>query len=814
MKGFFRALLAVVGVLGILVVVAVVYITTFFDPNDLKPRLIEAVRNQSGLELRLDGPLSWSFYPRIGVTVKDAEAWLPAQSPDDAPFVGFANAEISVAFTPLLTGDVSIDGLILDGMRLNLARDAQGQGNWQVLLDRLAENDNGDQLPPNAGGSTSVAPAEKEKTAQTEKPAPANKPEKKGPGLKQGDDQPVAFDIASIKVTNSQVNYVDRQKPLDITLANLDLQSSHVSPQSSFPVQLSFDVDGRQPDVNGNVQFKSQMRMDLGAKRYTFENVTLNGKARMPALAEQAQTLNLKVATLVADTQAKQYRADGIKLGVSFYHTAMQETPLSLDLQGDAVADLQAQTATLNDVSLSGDDGLDLSGSVNVTQLDDAPRYQGRMELAPLSIRDWLTRFGVDVNSADDKVLTAFSMSGPFSGDAQQIDFDDLQMTLDDTQLRGSLGAAFDGQALNFDLAGDKLDLDRYLAPRAQDAGNGAQGDDSKDTAWLSTLGIAPALAAAEGAELLPVDWLVGLEQEGHLTFDSLKVKGLDLSGVELTTSGSGGRQRIDSLSASLYDGSLQASSALDLRQPPIRLSFTERMNSVNIAPLYQDFSGKTSPLRGKLNLQGDFDSRTNTAEGLKQNLDGQAALRIDNGAMLDVNVSRQLCTAVAALEGRESSREWSADTAFDRLQASVTIDNGVVHNSDLDIAIPGIDVTGKGDVNLVTNRLDYRAAARFTDTADESACGVNPRLAKIDFPIRCQGNLNDAPGQWCGFDREAFQSSLGELAKDEAKRKAGERVDEELNKQLDDNTRQKIDDKLGEGAADKLGNKIRDLFQ
>ncbi|WP_110640879.1 AsmA family protein [Salinicola sp. CPA57] len=813
MKGLFRALLAAVGVLGIVVVVAVVYITTFFDPNDLKPRLIEAVRSQSGLELRLDGPLSWSFYPRIGVSVKDAEAWLPGQPEEDAPFVGFDSAEVSVAFTPLLTGDVSVDGLILDGMRLNLARDAQGQGNWQVLLDRLAATDNVGQSPQNAGGSATPAETSSENPVPPENPT---QPEKKGPGLKQGDDQPVAFDIASVKVSNSQVNYVDRQKSLDITLANLSLQSSNVSPQASFPVQLSFDVDGRQPDVNGNLKLKSQMRMDLGAERYTFENVTLNGKAQMPTLAEQAQTLNLKVATLVADTQAKQYRADGIQLGASLYHAAMQEAPLSLDLQANAVADLQAQTATLSDLALSGDDGLNLKGNLDVTQLDDAPRYHGRMELAPLSVRDWLTRFGVEVNSADDKALTALSLSGPFSGDTQRIDFDDLQMTLDNTQLRGSLGAAFDGQALNFDLAGDQLDLDRYLAPRAPKAGDGesSEGGEGKQTAWLSALGVAPALAAAEGAELLPVDWLAGLEQEGHLTLDSLKAKGIKLSDVELSTSGSGGRQRIDSLAASLYDGSLQASSALDLRQPPIKLSFTERMSGVDIAPFYQDFSGKASPLRGKLNLQGDFDSQTNTAQGLEQNLDGQAALRIDDGAMLDVNVSRQLCTAVATLEGRESTREWSEDTAFDRLQASVTINNGVVHNDDLDIAIPGIDVTGEGDVNLVTNRLDYRAAARFTDTADEAACGVNPRLAKVDVPIRCQGSLDDAPGQWCGFDREAFQSSLANLAKSEARRKAGERVDEELNKQLDDETRQKIDDKLGDGAADKLGNKIRDLFQ
>lgn len=790
MKGLVRALLAAIGVLGILVVIAVVYITTFFDPNDLKPRLIEAVRDQSGLELRLDGPLSWTFYPRIGVSVEDAEAWLAKQSRDDEPFVAFDRAEVSVAFAPLLSGDVSIDGLILDGMRLNLARDEQGQGNWQVLLDRLAERDDQRQQD------------------DAQAPAPATA----GPGLDPGENQPVAFDIANIQVSNSQVRYVDRRQPLDVTLTNLGFQSSNVSPQSAFPIQLTFDVDGAEPRLDGNVQLKSQMRMDLGAGRYTFEKMTLNGKAQVPDLAEQAQSANLKIATLVADTQAKQYRADGIQLDASLYHPIMQETPLSLALELNAVADLQAQTATLSDVVLTGDDDLNLTGNADITQLDRTPRYQGRLELAPLPVRDWLARFGSEPDTADESALTALSMSGPFQGNAQRIDFDDLQLTLDQTHLRGSLGAAFDGQALDFDLAGDQLDLDAYLPPAQESAEGAAQ--DGDDTAWLQTLGVAPAMAASEAAELLPVAWLSGLEQEGHLTLDALKAKGANLSDVELTTSGGNGRQRIDSLRAALYGGSLQASSALDLRQTPIQLAFTERMQGVDIAPLYRDVGGKPSPLRGTLNLQGDFDSRTNTLDGLKQNLNGQAALRVDDGAMLDVNVSRQLCTAVATLEGRESTREWSDDTPFDRLQASVLVNDGVAHNDDLNIAIPGIEVTGKGEVNLVTNRLDYRAAARFTDTADKAACGVNPRLAKVDFPIRCQGSLSDAPGQWCGFDRDAFQSALGELAKDEAKRKAGERVDEALDERLDDETRQKIDEKLGEGASEELRNKIRGLFQ
>ncbi|GHB33170.1 AsmA family protein [Salinicola rhizosphaerae] len=795
MKGLVRALLAAVGVLGILVVVAVVYITTFFDPNDLKPRIIEAVKAQSGLELSLDGPLSWSFYPRIGVSVEDAQAWLPEQSHQSAPFVGFDRAEISVAFAPLLTGDVSVDGLILDGMRLNLARDDQGRGNWQVLLDRLAQSESREDSPESRDVSQPSA--------------------SKGPGLKQGESQPVAFDIANVQVANSQVHYVDRQRALDVTLANLGLKSSNVSPQSAFPVQLSFDVDGTEPQLNGKVQLKSQMRMDLAAGRYTFEGVTLDGQAMLPELAEQAQRLNLKVATLVADTQVQQYRANGLQLGASLYHPAMQEAPLSLDLKANVVADLRAHTAALNDLALTGDDGLDLSGNVDVADLDSAPTYQGRIALAPLSLRDWLTRFGIAPNSADDQALSALSLTGSFSGNGQRIAFDDLDLTLDQTHLKGSVGAAFDGRAVDFDLVGDRLDLDRYLPPAdsADGKGENAAAAD-KSTAWLQTIGIAPAVAAAEGAQLLPVDWLSSLRQEGHLALDSLTAKGAKLTDVDLKSSGSGGRQRIDSLSANLYGGSLKASSALDLGQTPIALSFTERFQGVDLAPLYADVSGKMSPLRGTLNLQGDFDSRTNTLDGLKQNLDGQAALKVTDGAMLDVNISRQLCTAVATLSGKQSQREWSDDTAFDRLQASVTVTDGVAHNDDLEVAIPGIAVSGKGDVNLVTSRIDYRASARFVDTADQAACSVNPRLAKVDFPIRCQGSLDDAPGQWCGFDREAFQQSLGSLATSEAKRKAGDRVDEVLDDKLDDKTRQKIDDKLGEGASEKIGNKIRDLFQ
>ncbi|WP_331280597.1 AsmA family protein [Halomonas sp. BC04] len=143
MKRLLQTLLAAIGVLGVAVVAAVVYVTTFLDPEDFKPRLIDVVREHSGMELTLNGPLAWSFYPRLGVSVERVESHLPEQASDAPPFLAFDKAEVSLAFAPLLRGEIAIEGLTLDGMQLRLVRDEQGQGNWEPLLQRLDERREG-----------------------------------------------------------------------------------------------------------------------------------------------------------------------------------------------------------------------------------------------------------------------------------------------------------------------------------------------------------------------------------------------------------------------------------------------------------------------------------------------------------------------------------------------------------------------------------------------------------------------------------------------------------------------------------------------
>ncbi|MBZ9567201.1 AsmA family protein [Modicisalibacter tunisiensis] len=773
MKRLVRILLAAVGVLGLVVVAAVVYVTTFFDPNELKPRLVEAVHEQTGLDLALDGPLNWSFYPRIGVSVEDARAWLPDQQRDDEAFAAIDRGEVSLAFAPLLSGEIAIDGLTLNGLRLSLERDAQGHGNWEQLLERFGDAEG--------------------------QPRKALAPASSGPAMQGAGAPSVALDIASIAVRDGQVHYLDRRSGLDVTVRDFALDASDVNPASAFPLQASFVVDGTQPAVRSQVKLKSKARLGLQDGRYVLEGLALQTTTDLPAYPDRQQTLDLDADSLIADTRQGRYRLDGAEVDASLAHPALGESPLSLKATFAAEADTDAATARLNDLAVSGDDGLELNGNLAVSRLDTTPRYTGKIELAPLSLRPWLTRMGLPPATADDKALSKVALNSPIQGDMQQATLTSLKLVVDDTTFTGSLGAGLDGQSLTADLQGGALDLDRYLPPT--EATPGKQADTA---ALLNALGVAPAYAAteaAQGADLVPVDTLRTLAVDGKLSLDSLVVKGMTLEQPSLALHGRDGQFTLQRLDARLYDGTLHAEAGLDVRRTPIHWRFSDALDGVQLVPLVEDYSGKPSPLRGRLNVSGNFTSRTNRADTLLRNLNGKADFRVVDGAVFNVNVSKELCTAVAALEGEATQRDWSPDTRFDQLKGSARVVDGVVHNDDLLITLPGIEMTGKGRVNLPTQRFDYDARARFVDTAD-AACKVNPRLEKVPLPVHCEGELSGEPGQWCAFDRQAFQKALTSLAKDEAKKKAVDKLNE------------KLDEKLGGKSSEELRNAIRGLLK
>ena len=141
-------LLAAVVFAGVAAVAAVVLTV---DPNDYKAEIAQQVRRVTGRELEIGGDVSW----RLGMA--------PAFSIAD---VRFANApwgtraamleadrfEIELSLLPLLSGEVRVDRLLIDGADVLAETDPKGQPNWAFGPTESARAPgDGDIVLPNIG---------------------------------------------------------------------------------------------------------------------------------------------------------------------------------------------------------------------------------------------------------------------------------------------------------------------------------------------------------------------------------------------------------------------------------------------------------------------------------------------------------------------------------------------------------------------------------------------------------------------------------------------------------------------------------------
>ncbi|TDB02085.1 AsmA family protein [Halomonas marinisediminis] len=780
MKRMLSTLLAAIGILAVLAVGAVIYVTTFLDPEDLKPELEEVVKERTGLILDLKGPLSWSFYPRLGVGVEQAEAWLPEQSIEqDMAFMAFRRAEVSLAFTSLLRGEMAIDGMALDGLRLNLSRDERGRGNWETLLERLADDD--EDLPTPASASTAPTPS--------------------------GSGPSVAFNIARVEVKDGEVNYTDQAIGRSLHLKGLSVTGRNVNPRRPFPFTTSFQLFGHDtptgagdtvPKLASDVTLQGRLALALAERRYSLEDLSLVTRNQLAGV-KSPQQLELSGQRLVIDARERQLRLERGTLNATLEHAVLGEAPLSLVMEFALESDIADGSAQLHDLTLSGNDGLRLSGNLNLAALYDEPRYDGQLRLAPTSLRPWLERFGSLPTTADPEAFSDVALTTPLEGDLQQVALSGMTLVLDDSTFTGRLTAGLDGQSLEAELQGDSLNLDAYLPAASGTAPDGAG-------LWSPGIG----RAYAQEGEMLPVDWLRDLSLDASLTLSQLRLGGLDFQDASLALEGEDGRLRLASLESAFYEGSLAATGELDLTRDPIAWRLAPRLERVRVDTLLEALGegDARAPLRGQAFVDGELTTHGNAWPVMKRGLNGRLATRLGDGAILDVNVSRELCSAVATLQGETTQREWAPDTRFERAEATLEVRDGVVESDDLVVTLPGIDVGGEGWLDLTSERFDLRAAARVVDTAD-MACKVNRRLERLPLPVRCEGSLDGDSAEWCRFDSNGFQAAIGEALRDELGERAGNAVEQQLEGALD-----KLEERLGEGAGKELRDSLRGLFE
>ena len=439
------------------------------------------------------------------------------------------------------------------------------------------------------------------------------------------------------------------------------------------------------------------------------------------------------------------------------------------------VIDLELTTESL---SLGKPMSVDLAFTVDSSQ----PKVTARLELSgDLLINEALNRFNFhDIKLAIDaagepipngamQVDLASQLTVDLA-DLGQVKLEPLTISFDDSTLTGFVALEnLSKPAVNFNLALDTIDVDRYLPKQAA-----VEGSTAKPKAVL---------ASPVASALIPVETIRGLNIDGQFEIGALKVNGLKADQVSLQLLAKNGVLSSEQQVKAFYNGSYSGKTVVDARQQTPKISVKEQASNIDIGPLLQDLTGKSS-LSGEANIKANVNTRGNSIAAFKSALNGTASLSLKEGAISGIDVAALMQQAQAVLKGDVSavSTTGTGSTPFSDMSASAKIMNGLVQNDDLLISSPLINVVGAGSADLVSEKLDYRLTLQRTKALSEAELADTKDLKNLRAPVNVAGTFAEPSIQ---LDVKAILLATQQEKIEEKKQELKDKLQDKLNEKL-----------------------------
>jgi AsmA protein len=285
----------------------------------------------------------------------------------------------------------------------------------------------------------------------------------------------------------------------------------------------------------------------------------------------------------------------------------------------------------------------------------------------------------------------------------------------DETSVNAKLGATrFEPLAATFDVAIDKLDLDRYLPP------------DKKQS---------------NPNEPIDLSGLKGKTVSGKFSAGALTVKRVRMQNVKADIKLAGGKLEVAPHSAGLYGGTLAGSLTADANGN--RIAVKESIQNVAMGPLLRDVAQK-DVLEGRGNIHLDVQTAGGTVTALKKALAGSARVQMKDGAIKGVNLADSARNVKSMLGAKQQKADSTQKTDFSEAGASFKITNGVARNDDLKVASPFVRIGGAGNLDIGNNAIDYLAKATLAATAKGQGGRDVKDVAGVTIPIKLTGALDN----------------------------------------------------------------------
>jgi len=282
MKGLLKLIVGLGALVLVLILAGGAILGAFFDPNEYKPEIEQAALDKGGVELKINGDIGWSVFPWLGLEVNKINVKFPGKS----ELASLNQAQLSVRIPALLSGNVEMQSIVVDGLQLNLVKEKSGANNW-------AANESSSQKEPKEEASQSDA------------------------SHSVGAD--IALNIDSIQITNGNIIYLDQTTETEAKLSDFNMTSGQVVTNAFFPAELSFNAT---QSVKGEEQIKAVAKLsaefflDLDNQQYKIKGLestlNLSGKPLNGGSLDITTAANIE-----ADLGKQQLNLKGLQLALA-----------------------------------------------------------------------------------------------------------------------------------------------------------------------------------------------------------------------------------------------------------------------------------------------------------------------------------------------------------------------------------------------------------------------------------------------------------------------------------------------------------------
>jgi AsmA protein len=310
-----RILGIVSGVVLVLIAAVVGTLYSLFDGEKIKGELTRVVMEQKQRKLDIAGPVELSVWPDVGIRLGRLTLSEPGGKQE---FLALDSARVAVAVMPLLSKQVKVQRIEVNGLKATLVKHKDGTLNIADLTAGTVDQEGPAKAAPKAGAGDTAAP--------------------------------VQIDIAGIKIANAQLTWRDEKSKETTTLSNLDLGSGRVQADSgrqTLAVEaLSLAAKGK----TGADSFELKLdvpRLNIAPDKSSGETLNLTA-----TLAGSGRNLVARIVLSGVEGNAKALKIGKLALDLD---AKAGESALKARVDSPVTADIAAQTVALEKLAGSID---------------------------------------------------------------------------------------------------------------------------------------------------------------------------------------------------------------------------------------------------------------------------------------------------------------------------------------------------------------------------------------------------------------------------------------------------------------------------